>query len=363
MKILYGVQGTGNGHISRARAMAPALADQGLEVDYLFSGRPAERYFDMEPFGNFQLRHGMSFVVKNGRIDRIKTVKQAKPARFINEVRNLDLSGYDLVLTDFEPVTAWAAKLSGKRCIGISRQYAFCYNIPKVPSGVGQLVFSYYAPADIKLGCHWDSFGEPILPPIIESNPFARDIQDNLILVYLPFENLPDLVSILNRLTHTQFEVYHPDAVENKKFNNVCVFKPARQAFQQSMARCSGIIGNAGFELASEALHMGCPLLVKPLKGQVEQLSNVMNLKLLGLADSINDIESEAVNQWLEDRKSVQICYPDVASELAKWIAKESFDRPTATVQDLSNRVWSQVKGHSNITQPQKQSNALQLPV
>lgn len=363
MKILYGVQGTGNGHISRARAMAPALADQGIEVDYLFSGRPAERYFDMEPFGNFELRHGMSFVVKNGRIDRFNTLKKSNPWRFISEIRNLDLSAYDLVLTDFEPITAWAAKLAGKRCIGVSRQYAFCYNIPKIPSGLGQLVFSYYAPADIKLGCHWDSFGEPILPPIIETNPWPQDIQSNLILVYLPFEDLPNLVSVLNRLPHTQFEIYHPDASENKKFHNVSVFKPARQAFQQSMARCSGIIGNAGFELASEALHMGCPLLVKPLNGQVEQLSNVMNLKLLGLAASINEIDSEAINQWMEDRKSVQVLYPDVAHELAKWIATESSDRPTATVQDLSNRVWSQVKGRTNMAEPHKHSNTLQLPV
>lgn len=363
MKILYGVQGTGNGHISRARAMSPALAAQGLDVDYLFSGRPAERYFDMEPFGNFRLRHGMSFVVKNGRIDRINTLKKANPWRFINEVRNLDLSDYDLVLTDFEPVTAWAAKLAGKRCIGISRQYAFCYDIPKVPSGIGQLVFSYYAPAEIKLGCHWDSFGEPILPPIIETNPWIRDIQSNLILVYLPFEDLPALVSEFNRLPHTHFEIYHPDAIENKQFDNVSVFKPARHAFQQSMSRCSGVIGNAGFELASEALHMGCPLLVKPLKGQVEQLSNVMNLKLLGLADSINKIDSEAINQWLENKKPVQVLYPDVASELAKWIAHESTDRPTATVHDLSTRIWSQVKGRTHLTDAPQQSNTLQVPV
>ena len=39
MKILYGVQGTGNGHITRGRAMQKALSDAGIEVDWVFSGR------------------------------------------------------------------------------------------------------------------------------------------------------------------------------------------------------------------------------------------------------------------------------------------------------------------------------------
>ena len=56
MRILYGVQATGNGHITRARVMAPALRNAGIEVDYLFSGRPADQLFNMEPFGDYQTR-------------------------------------------------------------------------------------------------------------------------------------------------------------------------------------------------------------------------------------------------------------------------------------------------------------------
>jgi uncharacterized protein (TIGR00661 family) len=317
----------------------------------------------MSPFGDFRLRNGLTFVVKNGRIDRLNTIRKSGFGRFIKDVRQLDVSSYDLVLTDFEPVTAWAAKIAQKRCIGISRQYAFCYDIPKVPSGIGQLLFSYYAPAQIKLGCHWDSFGEPILPPIIENNPFPQAVETDLILVYLPFENLPELISVLNQLPDARFEVYHPDAPEDKVVANVKVFKPARQTFQQSMARCSGVIGNAGFELASEALHMGCPLLVKPLKGQVEQLSNVMNLKLLGLAESIDEVEKDAISLWINNKKPIQVLYPDVARELASWIASESSDRPTATVHDLANKVWSQVAGRTIMPPEHHRSAHQHIPV
>ena len=41
MKILYAIQGTGNGHISRARDIIPVLMQMG-ELDILISGTEAE---------------------------------------------------------------------------------------------------------------------------------------------------------------------------------------------------------------------------------------------------------------------------------------------------------------------------------
>ena len=74
MKILYGVQGTGNGHISRAREMARAFSALGADVDFLFSGRPDNRYFDMDEFGEYQIRRGLTFVTENGEVSRWKTL-------------------------------------------------------------------------------------------------------------------------------------------------------------------------------------------------------------------------------------------------------------------------------------------------
>ena len=67
MKILYGVQGTGNGHIARARAMAVAFRQQNIDVDFLFSGRDESKYFSMEAFGNYQTRSGLTFTANRGR--------------------------------------------------------------------------------------------------------------------------------------------------------------------------------------------------------------------------------------------------------------------------------------------------------
>ena len=41
MKILYAIQGTGNGHLSRARDIIPALQNKG-DLDILVSGTQAD---------------------------------------------------------------------------------------------------------------------------------------------------------------------------------------------------------------------------------------------------------------------------------------------------------------------------------
>jgi len=109
-KIFYGVQGTGNGHITRARVMAKELYAAGFEVQFLFYGRPAEQYFDMDIFNGYRLCQGLTFDTRNGQVSYLGTAMKAGPLRFMLDVREIDLSGFDLVITDFEPVTAWAAR-------------------------------------------------------------------------------------------------------------------------------------------------------------------------------------------------------------------------------------------------------------
>ncbi len=74
MRILFGVQGTGNGHISRSRTLARALRARGLEVDYLFSGRPADGYFEMAEFGDYRAFPGITFVSHEGAISGWRTL-------------------------------------------------------------------------------------------------------------------------------------------------------------------------------------------------------------------------------------------------------------------------------------------------
>ena len=89
MRILYGVQGTGNGHLARARPFAPALLRAGHEVDWLFSGREPSAYFDMDAFGAARHFRGLGLVVRNGRIDRLATARRIRPLRLARELRDV----------------------------------------------------------------------------------------------------------------------------------------------------------------------------------------------------------------------------------------------------------------------------------
>ena len=50
MKILYGVQATGNGHISRSREVIRQLKDMGHDVQVILSGRDPSLLWEMETF-------------------------------------------------------------------------------------------------------------------------------------------------------------------------------------------------------------------------------------------------------------------------------------------------------------------------
>lgn len=339
MKILYGVQGTGNGHIARARAMADAFVQRNIEVDFLFSGRDPQRYFSMECFGHYQTRYGLTFVSQRGEVSYLKTLYANRLGRYYQEVKNLDLSGYDLVINDFEPVTAWAAKQQGVMSISLSHQNAFRYSVPiKGASWLDKSIMQYFSPANYYLALHWYHFNQPILPPIIHSSSKSISNQ-GFILVYLPFEDLDQVCELLARFTQQSFVCYHPSINQSSTLNNLHLKPLSHQSFQIDLHRCGGVIANGGFELPSEALSLGKKLLLKPLIGQFEQQSNVATLELLGLAASMNSLDAFVISEWLDEQDIERVHYPDVAGAIVDWLLNGHW----ACHSELSQQLWKQV--------------------
>lgn len=358
MKILYGVQATGNGHISRAHAMAKHLPLEN--TDFVFTGRPREDFFDMEPFGDWECLAGLSFAFQNGKISNIGTVRQNKWWQFFKDVYAMRkrLDNYDVVISDFEPVCAWAAKLAGKPCIGIGHQYAFDHDVPKTGNDfLSRKIMQHFAPASIGLGLHWHHFEQNILPPIVDIHAPENSVHTQsenkpddkpLILVYLGFESQADIIHLLEPFTQFQFAVYGP-------FSNPCQlphldFKPAsREGFHQDLHRCRGVICNAGFELASEAISLGKKLLVKPLQGQTEQESNALALHQLDLGIAMGQLQRPTVDAWLQWNKEQKVHYPDVAKHIVQWIQAGQWQ----SCEALSKELWqiTQADGNTHFKQ------------
>lgn len=343
MKILYGVQGTGNGHITRARALSTELAKAGLEVDYIFSGRAPHDYFNMEPFGSYRTFTGLTFATRNGQVKYLKTAFTNNLPKIVKEIRSLQLDQYDLVLTDFEPISAWAAKLSNKPSIGIGHQYAFGYDIPVGGSNwISRFILKNFAPASITIGLHWHHFNSPILPPIVEAAAVTTDEIPRKILVYLPFEDLKQICHWLNAETDYDFYVYHHlKQVENRGHIRLQPF--SRDNFQADLVNCEGVITNSGFVMSSEAIQYGKKILTKPLLGQMEQLSNAQALQLLERADVMTNLDRQVLKNWLLKKSCIPVRYPNVAREIVAWI-KEGQKEP---LHSLARRLWQACELHS----------------
>ena len=340
MKIFYGVQGTGNGHITRARVMAKELNAAGIDVTFQFSGRPADKYFDMEVFNGYQLKEGLTFNTANGQVSYLKTAFEASPIQFIKDISTLDLSGYDLVISDFEPVTAWAGKRQKKQVIGIGHQYAFRHDIPRKGSDpIANQVMKYFAPADIGVGLHWHHFGQSILPPIIETPEFPKDSIPNKIVVYLPFEDPEKVIKLLCAFENFEFHVYSPEPV-NSKYAHIFSKPLSRTGFQSDLYNCAGIISNAGFELASESLQLGKKILVKPLHSQMEQISNAAALEQLGYGHTMYNMEVPVIEEWLHNPHAVHVTYPNIARIIVQWIQ----DGMPKMDKEFTERVWDTVE-------------------
>lgn len=351
MKILYGVQGTGNGHLSRARAMAEAFTDSDLEVDYLFSGRPRERFFDMEPFGNFALRQGLTFVNVDGRVDYLRTVLQNNYLCFVRDVFALDLSSYDLVLTDFEPITAWAGRLRGKTVISMGHQPAFDHAVPVANRDLRTwLVMRLFAPGDVRVGMHWDKFNAPILPPLVDVGPGAVSKLHHKVLVYLPFESQARIHELLRQIPDYDFYVYAPGS-DYAQQGNLHLRPTSLEGFRADLHDCAAVVCNAGFELSSECLALGKRLLVKPQGRQMEQASNALALHELGYGAALEELSPARVRNWLDHEKPVpDIRFPDVARAITRWL--EDGDFRAQSLASLSDRLWREVRVNTRSVWP-----------
>ncbi|NND66398.1 MAG: hypothetical protein HKN19_02315 [Halioglobus sp.] len=313
MKILYGVQATGHGHISRARAMASAFRKQNAQVTWLFSGRERDKLPDMTPFADFEHREGLTFQTAHGRIQHRDTILKAQPVRFLKDVMQLDLSGYDVVVTDFEPVTAWAAQRAAVPAIGIGHQYAFGPGVPNAGSNmVTRAIMRQFAPAQQSLGLHWYPYRDNVLPPILDL-PDLPQTNAGHILVYLPFENQDRVIQLLNTLPGTEFVLYAGGMAQGRHGNVAC-YPTDNMGFKQHLASCRGVLCNSGFELVSECLQWRKPLLTRPLAGQTEQLSNALAIEQLGYGHVMYTLTVEAIEQWLDSMTPAPAePFPDVA--------------------------------------------------
>lgn len=320
MRILYAIQGTGNGHLSRARDIIPALLRQKVQLDLLVSGIQADIQLPYEV--RYRLG-GMSFIFgRQGGIDLWNTYVKANSFRLQREIRQLPVQDYDLILSDFEPISSWACKLRGKTCIGISHQSAVL--APGAPQPdrkdpVGQLILKKYAPANHHYGFHFESYSPDIYTPVIRQGiRQAKISKQGHYTVYLPAYSDARIIGVLSGLPGIRWEVFSKHSKHAYAMGNISIRPIENEAFLKSITSSEGVLCAAGFETPAEALYMGKKLCVIPMRNQYEQQCNAAALKQMGVTvlEGLHQDLVWQLQEWVASSDFVSVNYPDQADAL-----------------------------------------------
>lgn len=326
MRILYAIQGTGNGHVCRAKDIVPILQLHG-KVDILISGTQCDVKLPHEIKYVF---NGLSFIFgKNGGIDYKETYKRSNIKRLYKEICTLPVKEYDLVISDFEPVSAWACFIKNKHCIGLSHQNGVANKKspkPKKTDLIGKALLDFYAPVTHRYGFHFEAYDKGIYTPVIRKE--IRNItpeNKGHYTVYLPAYGDKQIIRFLSCFPDIQWQVFSKHNVEEYGFDHISIYPINNKKFINSIAGSEGVLCGAGFETPSEVLYLRKKLMVIPMKGQYEQQCNAAALKKLGVPvmKNLKPKQFEKFQKWLWEGQPVEVSFPDHTKEIIENIIEK----------------------------------------
>jgi uncharacterized protein (TIGR00661 family) len=304
MKILYAVQATGNGHISRAMEILPYLEKYG-KVDLFLSG--ANSSLELDAPIKFRSQGLCLFYNALGSLNYFKMIRDFAPLRLIQEARALPVEKYDLVLNDFECITSLACAYKKIPSVNFGHQASFQSSKTPRPSRkdwIGEWILLHYARASQYIGLHFQSYDDFILSPVIKKEILQADPVDHgHITVYLPSYSDQELLKHCSAQKDFQFHVFSKEVKQPVQSGNTRLIPVHKQAFNESLISCKAMVAGAGFETPAEALYLGKKLLIVPIRGQYEQLCNAAALEKMGVRriDSLSQQFAAALQSLIND--------------------------------------------------------------
>jgi len=326
MRILYAIQGTGNGHVSRALDIIPTLK-KNAQVDLLVSGIQAD--LDL-PYPVKYRYNGFSYIFgKKGGIDFWKTWKRSNIRQLLQDTLNLPVTDYHMVISDFEPVSAWACVVRGIKAVGLSHQNAVLHAMAPRPSNYhagARLILKYYAPTAYKYGFHFKAWGSGNYTPVIRQAIRNSMVEDHgHITVYLPAYKDQKILKVLRKLPEIRWEVFSKHNLEEIHQDNISIYPIDNHQFVESMTKSRGVLCGAGFETPAEALFLNKKLMVIPMKRQYEQQCNAAALLEMGIPviKGLKQKYISKISDWLQDENLVSVNYQDQTEHIVQQILKK----------------------------------------
>jgi uncharacterized protein (TIGR00661 family) len=326
MKILYAIQGTGNGHLSRAVDIIPELQRYG-DLDLMVSGAQSEIKL---PFPVKYKSKGLSFHFgKSGGINFYDTFVENSSRDVIKEINTFPVEKYDLIVNDFEPITAWAARKKEVKIVGLSHQSSLLSKKtpkPRIKDPFGEWILKNYAPVKDYVGFHFDEYDKNIFKPVVRKA--IREVKatdKGHYTVYLPAYDDKKLVALFMKLPAVKWHIFSKHTKVPYHVGKISVYPVSGDDFVASMVSSHGVLCGAGFETPAEVLYLNKKLLVVPMKNQYEQVCNAVALKELGVPviKRVKKRSLKKIEKWLDSSKTVDISYGEVAPKAVDRLMKK----------------------------------------
>jgi uncharacterized protein (TIGR00661 family) len=309
--ILYGVNGEGSGHSTRAKEVISHLQQRGHKLHIVSFDRGLRNL--SESFAVTEI-FGLSLSYVNNRVRYKRTVagnliKAPRAARSLKALSRLvDENKIDLVITDFEPLSCHVGRRHRLPVIAIDNQHTITNASVTLPRGfkrdvaATRLVTRMMTPhADAYLALSF--FPAPVrkrntflFPPILRQEVLSATAQSgDYVLIYVT-SPAKELAALLKQV-RCKFIAYG-FGIESQE-GNVRFKQPSMDGFLRDLAGAKAVIANAGFSLVSEALHLGKPYLAIPVKKQFEQTFNAYYVDKLGYGAWWEDVGKEQIESFL----------------------------------------------------------------
>lgn len=311
--ILYGVNGEGSGHSSRAREIISHLQDNGHRVHVTSFDRGLRNLKD-----DFEVTEigGLRLTYVHNRVRYGKTVLRnlLNVPQAAHSIRALERKAQDwdldLVITDFEPISCHVGHKLGLPVIAIDNQHVLTdteITYPReyrkeaaatrlvtrlmTPHSDAYLVISFFTPRIKPRKKRTFLF-----PPILRQEVLqAKPTEDDFVLVYVT-SAADELTAVLKNVRQ-RFVCYGFN--RDGRDGNAEFRKPSTDGFLRDLCSCRAIVANAGFSLISEALYLGKPYLAWPVKRQFEQVFNAFYIGETGYGAYLEDLNKERVESFL----------------------------------------------------------------
>ena len=327
MKILYSVQATGNGHISRAMELLPHLQQYGT-VDIFLSGNNSSLQLDA-PI-KYRSKGLSLYYTCTGGLSYWKTFKKFEPLRLKKEINDLPVDKYDLVLNDFEFITSAACAKKNIPSVNFGHQASFLS--PKTPrpfkkNVVGEWLLRNYGKATNYVGLHFEKYDDFIFTPVIKQNILdAEPADNNYITIYLPSFCEPQLLKTFKPFKDHQFEIFCSQTKMVKQFGHIKLLPVNKSLFNRSLVNCTGIITGGGFETPAEALHLNKKIMSIPINGQYEQQCNAVAMEKLGVyvLHKIDEQFKDHFYNWINRPGPTKVKYNNSISEALNYLLEMS---------------------------------------